>query len=101
MGWTNPITSLTATWYETLHSVLNTLEGQVLFEDEEQPVHLRLARHDGIYLDLGTPDWRAVQISPDGWQVVSKPPVRFRRSRGMLLLPLPEPGGDISERKLV
>ena len=44
-----------------------------------------------------TPDehWRAVEIGPDGWQVIGSPPVRFRRPAGMLPLPVPEPGGSI------
>jgi hypothetical protein len=39
--------------------------------------------------------WRAVEISPSGWQVVSCPPVRFRRAAGMLPLPLPMRAGSI------
>jgi hypothetical protein len=56
----------------------------------------RVAEHDGrIYLDLADKEWRAVQIGPDGWQVVTSPPVRFRRAAGMLPLPVPQRGGSI------
>jgi hypothetical protein len=56
--------------------------------------YLRVAEHDGrIYLDLAAERWRAVEIGPDGWQVVSCPPVRFRRAAG--LLPLPIRGGSL------
>ena len=42
---------------------------------------VRLAEYDGrTYLDLADKDWRAVQIGPEGWQVVTSPPVRFRRA---------------------
>jgi hypothetical protein len=36
-----------------------------------------------------------VQITPRGWGVVDDPPVRFRRSRGMLATPAPEPGSTV------
>jgi hypothetical protein len=43
------------------------------------------AEHEGrIYLDLADEPWRAVEITPDGWEVISTPPVRFRRAAGML-----------------
>jgi hypothetical protein len=40
----------------------------------------------------GEDDLDAVEIRPDGWQVVSQPPVRFLRAAGMLPLPLPQAG---------
>jgi hypothetical protein len=36
-----------------------------------------------------------VEIGADEWQVITSPPVRFRRPAGMLPLPLPEQGGSI------
>src|SRR4029077_12003263 len=50
---------------------------------------------DRVYLDLCDPDWRAVEIGPDGWRIIANPPIRFRRTAGMLPLPLPEPGGSL------
>jgi len=87
---------------ETMNSVLNVLEGQARFGSEERSVFLRVAEYEGkIYLDLGTRDWTAVEISVQGWQIVSDYPVRFRRSPSMLPLPTPEAGGNISELKQV
>jgi hypothetical protein len=40
--------------------------------------------------ELGDEHWRAVAIGSDGWRVLGCPPVRFRRSPGMLPLPVPE-----------
>jgi hypothetical protein len=37
-----------------------------------------------------------VEIDADGWRIVDKPPVRFRRAAGMLPLPKPMPGGSIN-----
>jgi putative DNA primase/helicase len=53
----------------------------------------RFAEHGGrIYLDLGCPRWRAVEIAATGWHLVDTVPVKFLRSRGMLTLPEPEAG---------
>jgi len=48
-----------------------------------------------IYIDLGTDDWSAVEIDESGWRIDAEPPVRFRRSRGMQPLPVPEEGGSL------
>src|SRR5262249_43278486 len=72
------------------------LDVRAQFDASARTVHIRLAAHDGrTYLDLADKDWRAVQIGPDGWQVVTSPPVRFRRAAGMLPLPIPQRGGSI------
>ena len=81
---------------ETIASALELLEARAQFDAPEHTVHIRVAEHDGrIYLDLADKEWRAVQIGPDGWKVVTSPPVRFRRAAGMLPLPIPQKGGSI------
>jgi hypothetical protein len=81
---------------ETIRSALDLLEARAQFDAPERTAHIRIADHDGcIYLDLADKDWRAVEIGPDGWQVVTSPPVRFRRAAGMLPLPIPQRGGSI------
>jgi hypothetical protein len=62
-------------------------------------VHVRLAGHDGrVYLDLADETWNAVEVTPDGWAIVPRPPVRFRRPAGMLALPHPTSGsGQLEE----
>jgi hypothetical protein len=65
---------------------------------EELSVHTRLATHDGaIYLDLCNERWETVKITAGGWWIVSDPPVKFRRARGMLALPTPTRGGSVSD----
>jgi hypothetical protein len=57
---------------------------------------VRVAEDGGlIYLDLADEHWRAVEIGPDGWWVMTCPPVRFRRAAGLLPLPMPVKGGSI------
>jgi hypothetical protein len=77
-------------------SALDLLEARAQFDASERAVSIRVAEHAGhLYLDLADEHWRAVEIRADGWQVVGCPPVRFRRSPGMLPLPVPERGGSI------
>jgi hypothetical protein len=82
---------------QAVQDALGVLEGRALFAGSERDVHVRVAAlDDAIYLDLGDPAWRAVEITADGWHVVSSPPVRFRRPKGALALPEPLPGGTLS-----
>ena len=81
-----------------MSEALAVIEARALFDGPERPVYLRVAGDDGrIYVDLVDRDWRAVEIGPDGWRIVSQPPVRFRRTAGMMPLPTPERGGSIDE----
>jgi hypothetical protein len=36
-----------------------------------------------------------VRVGPDGWQVLSRSPVLFRRTRAMTAMPAPERPGDL------
>ena len=59
---------------------------------------MRVGRHaDVVYIDLGTPDWSAVEIDAGGWRIVLDPPVHFRRTRGARPLPIPVAGGSIDD----
>jgi len=50
------------------------------FDGAEHPLHNRVASDDGgIWYDLGDPQWRAVRITPAGWEIVAEPPILFRR----------------------
>jgi hypothetical protein len=81
-----------------VQDVLAVISAKAQFDGIELPVHIRVAESgDAIYLDLGDSAWRAVEITPSGRSILSRPPVRFRRSRGMLALPAPVPGGHISD----
>lgn len=81
-----------------IHDALGVLEGKALYDGEEVAVFIRVAEHEGaIYLDLANELWQAVRVTPTDWQVIDNPPVRFRRSRGMLPLPAPQRGGCLGE----
>ena len=81
---------------EALHSALNVIEARAHFDAPERQVHIRVGGLDGrLYLDLGDPAWRAVEIDAIGWRIVEDPPVRFRRASGMKPMPIPVGGGSI------
>ena len=86
----------TAASASVITGTLDQLEARAQFDGPERLVYLRVAEHDGVlYLDLADSDWRAVEVSPAGWQIISAPPVRFRRSPGLLPLSAPQRGGSI------
>jgi hypothetical protein len=81
---------------EALQSALNVIESKAHFDGPEQVVHLRVGGLDArLYLDLCDKLWRSVEIDANGWRIVDKPPVRFRRSAGMQALPVPVSGGSV------
>ncbi|MCH7596860.1 MAG: toprim domain-containing protein [Planctomycetes bacterium] len=75
-----------------------TLEGLAIFDGPEELVFVRIGEYEGkVVLDLCDERWRVVVIGKDGWEVVNESPIRFRRTRGMLALPAPVPGGLIND----
>jgi hypothetical protein len=83
---------------QALQDAINVIAARATFDAPEMPVYVRIARHgDAIYVDLGNPEWEAVEITAYGWRVVADPPARFRRSRGTLALPYPVHGGSVNE----
>lgn len=83
---------------QALTDALGTLEAMALFEGQERRVFTRIAEHEGkIYLDLADEGWRVVEIDRAGWRVTSDAPVRFRRRRGQLALPIPVHGGSLAD----
>ena len=80
-----------------LADAVNLFAARALFDGPARRVFTRVANlGDRIYLDLGDPTGRAVEVTADGWQLVDQPPVCFRRPAGMLPLPEPARGGDIN-----
>ena len=81
-----------------LQAAIGTLTSIARFDGEQHEVYVRVAgRDERVYLDLVDPKWRVVEVTSAGWTVITNPPVRFRRSRGMLPLPVPVTGGSIEE----
>jgi hypothetical protein len=71
-----------AAYDEALRGAVGVLSGMTAFA--ENPVkwtlHNRVACHDGaLWYDLADPQWRAIRIDANGWQVVENPPLIFKR----------------------
>ena len=85
---------------QAVSDALGVLEQRAL-KGERVPVSVRIAsEQDGaVYLDLGGPDWRVVEVTSTGWRVIhgAEAPVYFRRPAGLLPLPVPERGGSLEE----
>jgi hypothetical protein len=83
---------------QAIQDAMGVLEGKASFDGREYPVHLRLAESKGkLYIDLVDAAWRVVEITPTGWRVLTKSPVKFRRYKAMLSLPEPIAGGTVEE----
>ena len=89
---------------DALNQAIDEAAARAHFDGKEHTAWVRVARGPNgfIYLDLGDSDWRAVEIRPDGWDIVTEPPpVKFRRSVNALALPVPTHGGSIGELRVL
>jgi len=78
-----------------LKDAIRVLTASAKHKGPQHEVFIRLARvGDTIWLDLGRPKWDAIKITADGWTIVAAPDVKFRRSHGLLALPVPVRGTD-------
>lgn len=83
---------------DSLRAALGVLISKAIHDGPRCEVAVRVAEHGGnLYLDLANERGEAVVMTPHGWSVTAKHPVRFRVSRGLKPLPSPERGGSIDE----
>jgi Bifunctional DNA primase/polymerase, N-terminal len=81
---------------EALRTAIEQISARARFDAPMRRVYVRIGGQDGkIYLDLADETWRVVEIDAEGWRVVDNPPVRFRRTNGMLPLPVPVKGSSV------
>lgn len=81
-----------------LSAALDQLKATALNTGAREAVWVRLAHQDSkIYLDLANAEHEAVEIDVDGWNVITDPPVVFRRNPHLLSLPRPVRDGSLSE----
>jgi len=82
---------------EALKTARDGLDAEAAVRPIEQ-VFLRVGEAGGnIYIDMGDPDYRAIEINAGGWRIIDNQSVRFRRSDGMKPLPMPTRGGSIED----
>jgi hypothetical protein len=82
---------------EAMQTAIRVLESIAVFDGAEEDAHIRCAWHnDALYYDLAEPLWRCVRIDRTGWEIISDPPVKFRRYANTLPQSLPAHGGSIA-----
>lgn len=80
---------------QALQNALGVFRCRARIEGSEQPVFARVAGDDNAtYIDLANGTWEVVEVTALGWRILTAPPVKFRRPRGMLPLPRPLLGGS-------
>jgi hypothetical protein len=75
---------------EAIKSVLAVLEGNACYSGSEYKLHNR-TYWDGkeLWYDLCNKEWQSIKINRDGWELVDKPPIIFRRYSHHKLQTLP------------
>ncbi len=88
----------TAPSSEVLKACTNALAGTAKFKGEQHAPALRVAETtDGYWIDLGDAEWRAILVTGSGWSIVTRPPVKFVRTKTTRPLPEPLRGGDVDK----
>jgi len=75
---------------KVLKNCKRELEGVALFDSQQQELHVRLASvGKAIYIDLGNQRWEQIEITENGWRIIttSESSARFERTPGMKSLP--------------
>ena len=82
---------------DAISTALSVLEAKATFDGRMLELSNRFAMRDGlIYLDMADENWRVIKITAQGWEVLTKPPVLFRRYSHQKALPDPVKGGSLS-----
>jgi len=83
---------------EVVNEAVATLDARALFDGDEREVHRRVAGDgDRVVIDMGDAEWRAIEVTAEGWALVERPDVHFVRDKTTLALPEPVAGGSIDD----
>lgn len=78
-----------------LASAMNILESKACFKGAQIHLENRFAWQEGtLWYDLANDRWEAIRIAEDGWAVVPKPPILFRRHAHQKAQVTPTPRGN-------
>jgi len=79
-----------------VENVIGIIESEIISTGVVHELHLRIAQHkDCIWYDLADSLWRAIKIDENGWSIVSKPPILFKRPQHMQEQVIPQKGGSL------
>lgn len=80
----------------TINIILDTLTSKAIFTGKEEEIFLRIAeKGDAIYYDLTNNYFESIKISDNGWEVIKKNEVLFKRYNHHKAQCYPEKNGDI------
>lgn len=83
---------------EAISTVLSVLEAKATFDGRMLELSNRFAMRGGvIHIDVADDKWRVIKVTAQGWEVLGKPPVLFRRYSHQKSLPDPVSGGKLSD----
>lgn len=81
-----------------LTQITELFEQMALESGQVREIYTRVACQDNvIYLDLANEKRECVMITSEGWEIITQPPVLFRRPAGLLPLPRPAREGMLEE----
>lgn len=81
-----------------MSTAISTLAAIAKHDGNEMKVHVRAAKVGDVYfVDLCDDDWRVIRVDGAGWQIVSRSPVYFTRTKNMRPLPAPAVAGAIAK----
>lgn len=84
---------------QATEDALRVIEGDCRFEGESHALTVRVAydpeTNQTVWLDLTDKPWRAVKVTPEGWEIVDAPPLLFRRFSLAAPQFAPTPGGNL------
>jgi hypothetical protein len=81
---------------QSLQDAMTSLEGMAM-DGREYETYIRVGPYEKdnkVYVDLGDNTWRAVEVSGEGWMIIDKPPIKFKRTKSTRPLPEPTKGGN-------
>ena len=83
-----------------LTTLIGLLTAKAQFESPKKSVHIRIAgSKEAIHIDLTNKRREIVEITPDGWEILTDTPYYFIRPQGMKELPRPKHSKNKSKLK--
>jgi len=81
-----------------MSTAISTLAAIAKHDGSEMQIHVRAAKVGDVYfVDLCDDGWRVIRVDRAGWQIVSRSPVYFTRTKNMRPLPTPAAAGEIAK----
>jgi len=82
---------------EDLKKAIRQLQAYARRADKRDPKFRVVEFEREVWIDLGTPDWRAIVVNGDDWRFEERMRAPLVRGPGTGSLPIPVRGGDIQE----